>query len=102
VESQALDVLDGHGSAGRQNQHACGLHQDPQVGEDVSRVWQTLEINDREPRRRPRSEMPPHHRPRIRRDHLKSFFDQLGTNQRSRLPLGREQHDIRCSCHDRL
>jgi len=43
---------------------------------------------------RPWPEVPAHHSPRVCADYVESFFDQLRTNECSKLPLGHEERDV--------
>lgn len=95
MKPETPDVRRRNRSGGREDEHAIRLHQNPKLIEHNLRIGETFQVDEGQPRLGSRSQMPPHHRPGVRRDHLESFFDQLCPDERSGLPLNAEKHDIR-------
>jgi hypothetical protein len=83
------------GAERAQHEHAGRLHQDAHVPEHFIRMLETLQIQDRELRLRAGSQVAAHRRPRVGGNDLEPLFDQLSANERSWLPFGGEEHDVR-------
>ena len=94
MESHAFQLCFRDRSERREDQHAFRAGQSAEIVEHPQRIREPLEIYDRKLRNRTRIKVPAHHRPGVSASDLEPFFDQLRANQRARLPVRCQQHDV--------